>query len=179
MRKASLDDIVIRRSKDPWGFLGNMCGIWDGVPLNLEVGAYKFTCAESMFQAYRFQRNSDEFFEIARASGYKAKILAKVNKHKLRIVPTSWEDFNLMAQVLNEKFNQYPQLKQRLVESKGYIVEDVSQRLGGNSLFWGATQIYGKWIGYNALGKLLMELREDKLFENIYNYEKDYERHLD
>lgn len=92
----------------------------------------------------------------------------------------TWRDFALMAQVVNIKFDQFPELAQLLKESKGFIVEDVTKRLGGNSLFWGTALINGKWIGYNALGKILMTLRDNIDFMpdyviKILEFKKDFE----
>ena len=65
------------------------------------------------------------------------------------------EDLDLMRSIVEAKFDQNPELKKLLMETKGRIL------INGNSkeeTFWGV-DLYS-WEGENHLGKILMTIRE-------------------
>ena len=91
-----------------------------------------------------------------------AKMYVKSVKDKMNITPMSKEDLDNMILVLNLKIEQYPELKQLLMDTQDkFIYEDVSNRPYGNSIFWGGYWKGNEFIGENHLGKLWMEIRNN------------------
>lgn len=170
----SEDLILIRKSTDPHGYMGNMCGFWEGRPLNLLIDGETWSCAESYFQASRFS-DPEIRRKIQKENGYNSKKVAKQFQDEMVIKPTSFKDFFLMGLVIMKKFNSHPHIKEELNSTKGIIIEDVSLRTEGNSLFWGAARVNNHWIGYNALGKLLMLYRDHRpMVDGILEYKVDF-----
>ena len=138
--------------------MGNMSAF----PIEFEGKIWK--TSEALFQAMRF--NDEEIIEEIREckSPFGAKCIAKRNKQKMVIKPSSEADLKNMEICLKLKFNQHKNIAKELKETGNkYIYEDVKSRgERGNNLFWGA--IYdseNKTLkGSNNLGKLLMKIRE-------------------
>ncbi len=82
----------------------------------------------------------------------------------------------VMRDVLEAKYDQVPEFRKALLESKGKkLVETVR-----NQVYWGSgldsqDTLHTKpewWMGKNRLGELLMELREEKLVEERKEWRK-------
>ena len=95
-------------------------------------------------------------------SPMKAKFVATSFRDKMAIEPRSGEDLNNMRTVLSLKVHRHPELKDSLLATGDErIIEDVTNRTRpGNHDFWGARLIGDKWVGWNMLGRLWMDLRE-------------------
>jgi len=76
------------------------------------------------------------------------------------IAPMSDEDVYLMRSILVEKLYQNSLGDDLAATGSAMIVEDVTKRQRGNSMFWGAALIDGRWVGENVLGKLWMDIRD-------------------
>lgn len=147
-----VSDVVIRKVREPYGWLGNMSphpvGIW--------------RTAEHAFQALRFADTSDVRKRILEAtSPMAAKMIAKKHVSEMVVQPRSDQDLATMRRILRLKLEQHPLLREalRATESRR-IVEDCTARANNSGLFWGAArQADGTWHGTNMLGVLWMEIR--------------------
>lgn len=149
-----MEPILIRRNKDPYGWMGNMS------PYPVTHQGIEYRTTEAMFQALRF--NDEEVIELIRLekSPMAAKMVAKKHKHLRVIVPCSNIDVECMRLCLWSKINDHRELMKALYETENReIIEDCTKRQGGSGLFWGAALVDGKWVGENQLGKLWMEIR--------------------
>ena len=151
----AVDPILIRGSRDPYGWLGNMSPF----PLSYEGEGYR--TAEALFQCLRV--SDEETRELIRAekSPMGAKLKAKEHADKRTTIPLSETDLDLMRLVLRLKIQQYPQLEMWLRKTgTTMIVEDCTRRQHGTGLFWGAAHLGGeKWTGVNMLWNLWMVVR--------------------
>ena len=103
---------------------------------------------EAAFQAQKDLSRSEEFKNLSPTS---AKRLGR--KVTLR---SDWEDIkvNIMEDILRIKFNTYPDLKEKLINTKDRLLIEGND---WNDTFWGVSKGKGK----NNLGILLMKLREE------------------
>ena len=139
-----------------YGWLGNMA------PFPIVYQNQVWLTSEALFQAMRY--SDVEIKELIRAqkSPMAAKMKAKKHKNEMVIIPLSPEDVLNMKLCLKLKFDQHPAIKQKLLNTKEYlIVEDIGNRNGERHLFWGMKNDKGTWQGTNTMGKLLMELRDE------------------
>lgn len=108
--------------------------------------------SESIYQSYKTLDNVP--FDFTKTTGSQAKKISK----KLNVRP-DWNKikFDLMYKICQEKFNQNPDIAQKLMNTGDAIL------IEGN--YWGDTY-WGKCngVGQNNLGKILMKIREE-LFE--------------
>lgn len=126
------------RFRGDFAFLSNM----HEAPIRTKIGTFR--CSESVYQAAK----SDRYMLFKGLDGYAAKRLART----LPIRP-DWDvkRVNVMRKVLWWKFDQHPDLLERLRAVEGEIVEDNTW----GDVFWGRCN----GVGENMLGKLLMEIR--------------------
>jgi ribA/ribD-fused uncharacterized protein len=146
--------ILIRKVKEPHGWLGNMS------PYPIEFNGKRFRTTEALFQAMRFE--DEEVIEEIRAekSPMAAKFVAKRNKERMAIEPCGKKDIENMRECLRLKISQHPELKGLLLATgEEDIVEDCSKRRRGSGLFWGAALEGDVWEGQNWLGTLWTEQR--------------------
>lgn len=153
--------ILIRKVKDPYGWLGNMS------PHPIEHQGLKYLTTEALFQCLRF--DSQEITELIRAkkSPMSAKMVAKSHADKRIVEPLSTQDVDNMRLCLKLKIEQHPKvLTDLLATGEEEIVEDCTKRPYGSGIFWGMAFQKGHWTGDNILGKLWMELRhrQQKLY---------------
>lgn len=141
--------------KDEYEFLSNMYPC--KVNVNISGVIYTFKSSESAFQAFK-SKDMDTFLSFLDLDGYKAKKKAKKMKED-GLVRDDWQDVSIQAMeyVLRCKFDQNPDLKEKLIAINGYIAETNYWK----DTFWGVCN----GIGENNLGKLLMKLREEYLHE--------------
>jgi predicted NAD-dependent protein-ADP-ribosyltransferase YbiA (DUF1768 family) len=91
-----------------------------------------------------------------------AKIVAKKHRDLMLVQRYSPSDISNMALVLWLKVKQHPELKTLLLETgDARLIEDVTKRMGGSGLFWGAARMEWGWVGENHLGRLWQDLRTD------------------
>lgn len=147
------DDVVIRKIREPHGWLSNMSPH--------PVGPWR--TAEHAFQANRFATTSDVRSLIMRtASPMSAKMIARGRAPEMIVQPRSEQDVANMRGILRLKLAQHPLLLRALAATESRrIVEDCTARPSESGLFWGAArQPDGTWQGTNRLGELWMELRQ-------------------
>lgn len=147
-------EIKFTKVKLPYGWMGNM----SAHPIRID--GKRWRTAEALFQAMRFE--DVEVREAIRGqnSPMSAKFKAKGQKDLMVVVPCSKKDVANMRQVLRLKVQQNDHVRRSLLcTGNAAIIEDCTNRQGGNGLFWGAAFVDGAWVGENVLGKLWMELR--------------------
>ena len=146
--------ISFTKTSLPNGFLGNM------FPSPIEYDGKVWKTAEAIFQALRFDDDSIREMIRNEKSPIGLKLKVKNISHLMSIAPKGKQDIENMRVVLRLKFGQHPILKEQLLSTgNAVLVEDVTRRKSGNSIFWGAYLSEGQWTGDNKLGELLMELR--------------------
>lgn len=146
------DDVVIRRVREPYGWLGNMSPH--------AVGSWP--TAEHAFQALRFADTSEvRKLIMGEPRPMAAKAIAKMHLNEMIVQPRSDQDVANMRRILRMKLEQHPLLLEALrATGARCIVEDCTARQHESGLFWGAArQADGTWRGANTLGVLWMELR--------------------
>lgn len=157
------DCCVFRKTKEKYGGLSNMAS---GFPL--KINSLHIYSSEALYQACRFPHLPDVQKVILEQ---KSPMTAKMKSKPYRIqTREDWEQvkIKIMQWCLRVKLAQNF-LKFGLVLEETYfkpIVEDSSK-----DDFWGAKRQKGEkniLIGVNALGRLLMELREKYFSEDRY-----------
>ncbi|HIK32512.1 MAG TPA: NADAR family protein [Oscillatoriales cyanobacterium M59_W2019_021] len=147
------DSITFRKTTEPFGGLSNMAG---GYPLF--VNGIKILTSEALYQACRFPHLPDvQRLIIAERSPMTAKMKTKPYRDNFR---PDWEFVRtkVMRWCLQVKLIQnWDKFSQLLLKTGDLpIVED-----SWKDDFWGAKPQAGEMlIGINALGRLLMQLRE-------------------
>lgn len=150
-----MKQILIRKVNEPSGWLSCM----SAYPITHNGVLYR-TC-EHLFQCMRFPKNPEIQDHIRiQNSPMTAKMVAKSHAHLAEGVGSEG-DLNNMRYCLKLKIEQYPDLKNKLIETKNaIIIEDCSARDNVSGRFWGMVRVGDEWEGTNWLGKLWMELRE-------------------
>ena len=115
----------------------------------VEVEGIIYTSSEA---AYVAQKTLDQSIrlEISRMDPKKAKVFGQIISLR-----DNWTSYRVLAmvKVLLAKFNQNPELKQKLLDTGNKYLEETNT---WNDTFWGVCD--GK--GYNMLGECLMAVRE-------------------
>lgn len=146
------ESVVFCKTREAFGEFSNMAA---GFPL--VVNGQRYRTAEALYQAARFPYRPDiQRLILAQASPMEAKRLSRVYLPETR---PDWErvKVKVMRWVLRMKLAQHYESFGRVIRASGDrpIVE-----LSNKDSFWGARP-EGEWlVGVNALGRLLMELRE-------------------
>lgn len=147
--------IAFRKTKEAFGGLSNMAS---GFPI--EISGEHILTAEALYQACRFPRYPDLQRDIiTQRSPMYAKELSRRFDYLTR---TDWEDVRLqvMRWALRAKLmNNWEKFGELLTTTGDKIIVEDSNR----DIFWGATKKNGIYVGVNALGRLLMELRTQYL----------------
>lgn len=153
---------TFRKTKENFGGLSNMAG---GFPV--EINGIQIYSSEALYQACRFPHMPDVQDSILREkSPMTAKMVGKPFREESR---KDWMQIRIkvMRWCLKVKLAQNFDAFGRLLETTSTkdIVEESSR-----DPFWGAIRISENELkGVNALGRLLMELRND------YNSDKRFE----
>ena len=172
----SKEFVKIRKVAEPFGALGNMS------PHKVDTTAHhwmpdilrrEWRTSEALFQAMRFCGSSNETVDEVitdiwrHKSPMGAKLVAKKNQDSMLVDPCSFDDTENMRTVLWLKLGQNAEVAEVLTSTIGMtIVEDCSNRMSGSGLFWGAALMHwGRWVGENHLGKILMDIRKAKAAE--------------
>jgi len=134
-------------------FLSNM------YPCEIEYNGYIFPSSENLYQFMKIPDNlKNKYIDIyTSVSPEKSKYISRKNP-----IRKDWDKIkiNVMYNILKLKFNQHKDLKEKLLQIEGPIVEWTTW----GDTFWGMDLKTEK--GNNWLGKLLMQLRSEyKLFE--------------
>jgi len=151
------------KNKEEGGFCSNM------YPASIEYRGRKWKHSEGLFQSMRF--NDVEIITLINreSNPMKSKRIAYEYMDKFVVKPYSDNDIANMQLCISLKFTQNLDLKEKLLATEDkIIIEDVTKRLGGSSIFWGmANVVEDLWIGENKLGDLLMDFRDqmNTLFE--------------
>ena len=147
----------------PYGWLGNMA------PFRIDYMGQRWLTSEALFQALRYDDLKVKEIIRAEKSPLSAKMKSKTNKDLMVVEPCSPEDLDNMRLCIRLKFEQNPVIKEKLKKTFPHeIVEDVTKRnSGARHDFWGARNKGGVWTGQNHMGKLLMELRDVFLEEDL------------
>lgn len=145
--------VVFRRTNEKFGGLSNMA---PGYPL--QVNGIPIRTSEALYQASRFPHNPEvQRLIIQQTSPMTAKMRSKPHRKNTR---SDWElvRLNIMRWCLRVKLAQNWSDFGHLLLSTGDrpIVEESKK-----DAFWGAKPKGDLLIGKNALGRLLMELREE------------------
>lgn len=150
--------IQFTKTKLPYGWLGNMFA----APITYNGQIWR--TSEALFQALRFEDLTIREMIRIDKSPMGAKMVAKQKENltKRVVEPMSTEDLENMRLCLRLKFDQHPDLREKLLQTGDhFIFEDVSRRKGARHKFWGAVLTNNGFEGQNMTGKLLMELREE------------------
>lgn len=144
---------VFLKTREKYGGLSNMAG---GFPL--VVNGVQIRTSEALYQACRFPHRPDLQHEIiAQKSPMTAKMKGKPYHHISR---PDWDAVRvkIMRWCLQVKLAQnWDKFSELLLETGDMPIVEHSRR----DDFWGAKPIDGETlVGTNALGRLLMELRE-------------------
>ncbi|MFS0558192.1 NADAR family protein [Brevibacillus sp. 179-C9.3 HS] len=146
--------IVFRKTKEEYGGLSNMAAGYI-----LQIGNVKILTSEAIYQACRYPHLPEVQYRIlSERSPMTAKMVSKKYRQESR---EDWEEvkIKIMRWCLRLKLIQnwdtfYPLL---LSTGNKFIVEESRK-----DDFWGAKPVSQELlIGVNALGRLLMELREE------------------
>lgn len=144
---------------DKWGVFSN----FGNTPIT--VDGVTFKNSEQLFQILKFT-SMDAVMDIFKANGQTIKMKAK-KWNKICSRP-DWGKMliDAMKFAISKKYEQNPDFRNALEESRGlYIVEDQTTFRGNSANTWGAKLVNGKYVGPNLMGQLLMELREKGTFE--------------
>ncbi|MBK8623990.1 MAG: NADAR family protein [Saprospiraceae bacterium] len=147
------ESIVFHKTTAPYGGLSNMASGY-----SLYVNEIIIPTSEHLYQALRYTAFPEIQAEIiAQDNGMKAKMIS--NKYKKEYSRRDWEQIQIkvMRWVLEIKLAQNKDKFGKLLTSTGQkpIVE-----YSPKSKLWGAVQSGDQLVGINALGRLLMELRQ-------------------
>ena len=136
---------VISSFKKEYDFLNNRFGcsfMWQGI---------RYNNVESAFHASKYT-NEAERRVLSRMSA------EKVVKKSMECTPSiEWEEskLDIMESILLAKYDQNPNLKNRLIETEGRILINGNNK---HETYWGV-DLYS-WKGENHLGKILMTIRD-------------------
>jgi ribA/ribD-fused uncharacterized protein len=146
------ESVVFHKTTAEFGGLSNMCA---GYSLN--ISDIIIPTAEHLYQACRFPNHPEiQFAIVAEASPMNAKWIGRKHIHLTR---PDWEmvRFKVMQWVLEVKLSQNWETFGGLLLSTGdkFIVEQAPK-----DKVWGAVSDGTHLTGVNALGRLLMHVRE-------------------
>jgi hypothetical protein len=155
--------IAFRKTKEKFGGLSNMAS---GYPLL--INNVKIRSSEALYQACRYPLFPEIQKEIIEQ---KSPMTAKMKSKKyLNQTRQDWESvrFKIMRWCLEVKLLQNWEKFSLILKSTGDkpIVEATPK-----DKVWGAVLINDSYEGVNALGRLLMELRERYIFEKQFRPE--------
>jgi len=155
------DSCIFKKNNEPFGELSNMATIFP-----LKINGHEIKTSEALYQSCKYPFNPEVQREICLVkSPMTAKMIGRTHSRKMR---TDWNEVKvkIMKWCLKIKIAQhFITFGEALIQTNGKnIVENSSK-----DNFWGAIPNEDKteFIGINALGRLLMELREDINTNNV------------
>ena len=151
--------VAFCKANRKWGIFSN----FGKTPINMT--GIIFSCVEKLFQCLKFD-DPEVISEIYKSNAQSIKMMAKhwVKEGKER---ADWGKYvvDAMKFCLNLKYDQIPEFRNTLEESKGfYIVEDQTTFSSKNANTWGVKLRGEEYVGPNLMGRLLMELRDNGKF---------------
>lgn len=159
----SIDSIIFKKNKDSFGELSNM-----HMKFPLYVNNTTILNTEALYQACRFPHLLDlQKRIIHERSPMKVKMISNANKKKSR---DDWDEIKVKVM----KWCLYLKLAQNFI-TFGYILDSTKNlNIVENSAkdnFWGAipNEDNSVFTGQNALGRLLMQLREEYRSQDKYS----------
>lgn len=163
--------IAFTKSRLPYGWMGNMS------PYPIFFMDKEWRTTEALFQALRFDDESIQELIRAEKSPMGAKLKAKSMADKMIVAQLSDQDIKNMELCVRLKIEQYPELKQQLIDTgEAHIYEDVTKRGDkGSNLTWGAMLVDDVWVGENSLGEIWMKVRNELIEENENHIKELYE----
>lgn len=154
------DCIPIRKTTEQWGILGNFAR----TPLT--VGGVTFNNSEQLFQMMKFT-DEETLSTLYSSKGLTLKRIAQ-NREKCGLRRADWGQIivDCMKFCLQMKYEQCEEFRKTLDETEDMvIVEDQTNFPKKKPDTWGVKDIDGKFVGSNLLGRLLMELRDNRKLE--------------
>ncbi len=148
------ESVVFLKTQEAFGGLSNMAGGYQ-----LTINGIRIYSAEALYQACRFPHLPDvQRLIIGQHSPMTAKMVGKPHRHNSR---PDWDTVrvNIMRWCLRVKLLQnWERFGTLLLETDNRPIVEESRR----DAFWGAkpNPEQATLVGINALGRLLMELRE-------------------
>ena len=146
--------VTIRKITEEWGVLGNFAH----TPLT--VHGVTLNTSEQLFQLMKFVDEEPVLAVYqARNPKFRAKHLEKENRRR------DWGSIivDAMKFCLSTKFEQSEEFRDTLLRTTGsYIVEDQTTFSKKTADTWGTKRVDDEYVGPNLLGRLLMELRDNK-----------------
>jgi hypothetical protein len=130
------------------------------------IDGITFTCNEQWYQWSKMALAQDKTAILRLAKPGDLKRYA----HQHPMVP-EWDQIKLavMERGLRAKFDQNPDLKQKLIDTDDGLLQETNSWKDG---FWGVDIKTGK--GFNHLGRLLMQLRAEYQLNNESVIEESY-----
>lgn len=146
--------IVFRKTTEPFGGLSNMASGYA-----LYINELIIPSSEHLYQAMRYPTNPEIQFEIINQdNAMKAKMIS--NKYKAQYSRPDWEKIQIkvMRWALEVKLAQnWDKFSKILEETQNKSIVEYAT----DNKIWGAKPSNNdELVGVNALGRLLMELRE-------------------
>ena len=156
-----MKSIWFKKVAEKYGWMGNMA------PYPIKCDGKVWLTSEALFQSMRYDDVSVKEMIRVEKSPMGAKMKSKKYKGQMVIVPMSELDVENMRKCVKMKFDQHPQLKRQLINTKdAFIYEDIGNRNGERHKFWGVKKLSeSEADGNNMMGRILMELREEYLKE--------------
>lgn len=155
------DSCIIYKTKDAFGGLSNMAS---GFPIIINEINYK--TSEALYQACKFSKYPEVQNEIINArSPMTAKMNAKKHSEYIR---DDWDSIKvqIMRWCLSLKLSfNYTKFASLLLSTGNKPIVEHSKK----DIYWGAKIENDKIVGINALGRLLMELREKVIANDLYD----------
>jgi len=164
-REYKANEVVwFRKTKEAYGGLSNMCS---GYPLR--INGHKILTSEAIYQACRFPNLPDvQQLIIEQKSPMTAKMKSKPHRIHTR---EDWDN----VRVLIMRWSLQVKLAQNFIKFGKLLEETYPKQIVEDSRkdkFWGAVREKNDkntFIGVNALGRLLMELRQKYMSESRYD----------
>jgi len=142
-----MDKIIFNRLKEPYGEFSNF------YPISIHIDSKEYKSSEHYYQSKKYEgtewedhiRSQEKPFDAAREGRREDLPLRK-----------DWEDVKLlvMRRALIAKFKKLDHMRNLLLSTDNVEIVEYSKK----DYFWGRNE---DGAGYNMLGKLLMELREE------------------
>ena len=168
------NSIVFSKTREPFGEFSNMCSGFE-----LIINGIELQSSEVLYQALKFSSHPEIQEEIINT---KNSMMAKKVAYKYpELMDPNWDKIKvkIMKMCLHIKHMQHFEILQPIFKiSNGMNIVEYSK----TDRFWGCTysQDTSTYIGTNALGRLLMELRVISIsakeihFVPLYNFPELY-----
>lgn len=163
IRSYPINEVIsFRKTKEAFGGLSNMAS---GYSLN--INGILIPTTEHLYQACRFPNHPlIQEAIILEASPMNAKLISRRNTEFTR---TDWDTIRikLMKWCLEIKLSQnWDKFSKLLLETENKAIVEFTKK----DKMWGAVQVGDNYVGKNALGRLLMGIREDYVKKGIQPY---------